>query len=372
MKELREILEAWERVRQYHRVAALATIVKAKGSTYRRPGARMLMTKEGGMVGSISGGCLEGDVFEHAKKVMESGQPVVVTYDTTSDDDLVWGLGLGCAGVVHVLIESVPTEGVSYLAFLAECAHEQRSGVLATAFRVEGKIAAGIGSRFMMREDGTHTATFEDPKLMAVVLRDARETLGTEQSVTREYTLEGGSAEVFIEAVQPPVPLLVFGAGHDAIPLVKLAKEIGWNITVVDSRPAFVSKERFPQADKVVLCDAGEVRKKVSIEKRSVVVIMTHNYAHDRDLLRGLMDVRVRYLGVLGPKIRTDALLADLRKGGTLPEDDWTSRLYSPVGVDIGAETPEEIALSILGEIRAVLSGRTGGLLRSRKGPIHG
>jgi len=330
----------------------------------------MLMTKEGGMTGSISGGCLEGDVFEHAKKVMESGQPVLVSYDTSSDDDLVWGLGLGCSGVVHVLIESLQT-GQHYLSFLSDCVRLERSGVLATVFRVEGNLNVKVGSRLVLPENGNSTNDIDHAELAALILQDARVALYSSRSSGKEYQLSVGSAEVFLEVIQPDIPLLIFGAGHDAIPLVRFAKQLGWNVTVVDSRAAFVSKDRFPEADGLILSDPEEVRKNISVDPRSVVVLMTHNYAHDRNILRELAHVRVRYLGVLGPKKRTEMLFDDLFKERAVPDDEWLGRVYSPVGLDIGAETPEEIALSIVGEIQAVLAGRSGGVLRSRKGPIH-
>ncbi len=370
MKELQDILNAVEKAKKRGQSAALVTIVKAKGSTYRRPGARMLMTKDGEMVGSISGGCLEGDVFEHAKKVMDSGQPVVVHYDTSSDDDLVWGLGLGCSGVVHVLIESLQHDP-AYLSFLAECVQMERSGVLATVFHVEGAPDAKMGSRLAVHEDGSSTSQIEDRELAAAVLRDAREALHSGRSKGQDYQLSGGRAEVFIEAIQPVIPLLLFGAGHDAIPVARLAKELGWNVTVVDSRPAFASAERFPEADRVILSNPEDVHKNMKVEHHHVAIIMTHNYSHDVNILNALLQSPVRYLGVLGPRKRTEMLLADLAKQGVTPTAEQLARLYSPVGIDLGAETPEEIALAIVGEIQAVLAGRTAGLLRNRKGPIH-
>ena len=368
MKELHEIVKAVERAGG--RSAALATVVKARGSTYRRPGARMFMTADGEMTGSISGGCLEGDVFEHAKKVMDSGTPVVVQYDTSSDDDLVWGLGLGCSGVVDVLIEPFPPES-GYLPFVTNCVVENRPGALATVFRLEGRTALKVGARLALKEDGSQVMSIGSRELEQFILPDAAEALRTGRSVVKEYRLENGVAEVFIESIQPAVSLLVFGAGHDSIPLVRLAKELGWNATVVDSRPAFATRERFPSAGNVILCNPEDVAAKVLVEPRNVAVIMTHNYAHDLKLLKALLPSGVRYLSVLGPRKRTDSLLKDLEKDGIAVTEDQLSRLYSPAGIDLGAETAEEIALSILGEIQAVLAGRSAGLLRNRKGSIH-
>lgn len=372
MKELEDVLKAAEKVKKSGGgKAAVVTIVKAKGSTYRRAGARMLMTLDGDMVGSISGGCLEGDVFEQAKKVMHSGEPVVAKYDTSSDDDAVWGLGLGCSGVVHVLIESLKDRNSDYLEFLSDCLKNQRSGLVATLFSVEGIPDAKIGSRLILREDGTASASIENVDLKTAILKDAQEVLQNGRSTVKEYSLPSGKAEVSLESVQLPLPLILFGAGHDAIPVVRLAKELGWNVTVVDSRSAFASKERFPQSDKVILSNASTMLENVSVNHHTVAVIMTHNYAHDLDILRELLKTKIRYLGILGPKKRTEKLFQDLEKEGIVPAKEQLAQIHSPAGLDIGAETPEEIAFAIIGEIQAALSGRSAGMLRDRKGPIH-
>jgi xanthine/CO dehydrogenase XdhC/CoxF family maturation factor len=370
LKELREILKKLELLNQRGEKAALATIVKTKGSTYRRPGARMLMTLDGEMTGSISGGCLEGDVFEHAKKVMNTGEPIVLSYDTSSDDDVVWGLGLGCNGVVHVLVESVE-EPSDHISFLSNCIQPQNYGVLATVFRIEGNPGVKPASRLSVAANGNTFGMNENPELRSAIVSDALKAMQNGRSMNKEYELPGGKVEVFIEVVQSPMPLVIFGAGHDAIPVVRLAKELGWNITVVDGRPAFATKERFPQADNVILSKPEDVSKNVSIDPRGAAIIMTHNYNHDVVILRQVLPLPLRYLGVLGPKKRTQKTLEDLRKEGIGQPDEAMNHIYSPVGIDIGAETPEEIALAIISEIQAVLAGRAGGMLRNRKGPIH-
>ncbi|HSE40952.1 MAG TPA: XdhC/CoxI family protein, partial [Acidobacteriota bacterium] len=359
MKELTEILKAAERLHQKKEGVALATIVKTKGSTYRRPGARMLMAENGEMIGSISGGCLEGDVFEHAKKVMKSGEPVLLKYDTSSDDDVVWGLGLGCNGVVHVLVESLPQKP-EYFSFMANCIEPQNWGVIATVFNVQGDADVKIGSRILVNKDGNVSGLQQNQALRSAIHSDAQQAIQSGHSMIKEYELANGKAEVFIEVIQSPMPLVIFGAGHDAIPVVRLAKELGWNITVVDGRPAFATKERFPQADNVILSKPEDVNKNVSIDPRGAAIIMTHNYNHDVTILRQILPLPVRYLGVLGPKRRTQKTLEDLRKEGIGQSEDVLNHVYSPIGIDIGAETPEEIALAIISEIQAVLAGRAG------------
>jgi xanthine/CO dehydrogenase XdhC/CoxF family maturation factor len=370
LKELTEILKAADRLIQKKEGVAIATVVKTKGSTYRRPGARMLMAADGEMIGSISGGCLEGDVFEHAKKVMKSGEPVLLKYDTSSEDDVVWGLGLGCNGVVHVLVESLPQKP-EYFSFISNCLQPEHLGVLANVFHVEGDIGVKQGSKILITKDGTNSGMPQNHELQSVIQSHAIQAIQSGRSMVKEYEFANGKAEVFIEVIQPPTPLVIFGAGHDAIPVTKLAKDLGWNVTVVDGRPAFATKERFPYADNVILSSPEDVHKNVSIDPRGAAIIMTHNYNHDVTILRQILRLPLTYLGVLGPKKRTQKTLEDLRKEGIAQSEDVLSHVYSPAGMDIGAETPEEIALAIISEIQAVLAGRSGGMLRNRKGPIH-
>ena len=415
MKELRDIVAAFEKVKTGGKTAAIATLVKASGSTYRRPGARMLMTSEGQMVGSLSGGCLEGDVFEQAQAVMTSGKPIVVQYDTMSDEDIIWGLGLGCNGIVQILIErleeespltqilhhppSLPYQGgnksqklaspepkevlrgvnndsgarfeLNHLAFLSDCLRLRHVGILATVFHVEGQVKAQVGTRLMVDPDGSVKSDIEDADLVAQIHNDTQQVLNDSRSKVKAYLLPTGKAEVFIEVIQPPVPLMIFGAGHDAVPLVRLAQELGWYVTVVDSRQADGTRSRFSSADEVVLSRPEGIGEQVQLDNRTVAVVMTHNYLHDLELLKILLPSPVRYLGILGPKSRTEKLLQDLQEQGITPTENQLQRFYSPVGLNIGADTPEEIALSIVAEIQAVLTNHSGGSLRNKLGPIH-
>ncbi|HBB35243.1 MAG TPA: xanthine dehydrogenase [Cyanobacteria bacterium UBA8803] len=369
---LQNILQAFEQTNQLGQSIALATLVKAQGSTYRRPGARMLMTSQGQMVGSLSGGCLEGDVYEQAQEVMASGKPIVVQYDTMSDEDIIWGLGLGCNGIVQILIERVEEESpFNPLAFLAKCIKCRQLGVLATVFYVEGQLKAQVGSRLMVYPDRTINTNIADADLVAQISDDSLPALDNKHSTIKAYPLATGQAEVFIEVIQPPVPLMIFGAGHDAVPLVRLAQELGWYVTVVDSRAGDSTKERFPNAHEVILGRPETIGDRIQLDNHTMAVVMTHNYLHDLELLKILLSSSVKYLGILGPKNRTEKLLQDLKEQGTIPTEQQLQRLYSPVGLAIGADTPEEIALSIVAEIQAVLAHRSGGSLRNQPGPIH-
>jgi len=363
MKEIQAIIAAFEQAKREQKIA-LATVIEVSGSTYRRPGAKMLMTASGNRIGSISGGCLEEDVFEQAQAVMASGKPAIVQYDTTSPDDIIWGLGLGCNGLVRVFIELLKPE-LNPISFIAESWQGRQIGVIATVVNSDTE----IGKYLMLQQD---SKVISDLKFIASnVLNDAHVALDKGKSLLKLYQLPQGEAEIFIEVIQPPVPLVIFGAGHDAQPVVEFAKALGWEVTVVDSRPDYANRERFLAADAIVISRAEQISEKVFLDSRTVAVVMTHNYLHDQEILGTLLPSAVSYIGVLGPKSRTQQLIQELQEAGIKPTSQQLQRLYGPVGIDIGADTPEAIALSIIAEIQAILNQRDGGFLRNRTQPIH-
>lgn len=368
MKELREILLAYPHLEAQGIPAALATVVAVSGSSYRRPGARMLMTADGPLAGGVSGGCLESDVFQRACQVMEQGKPDLVTYDTTEDGDIVFGVGLGCRGVIQILIEPLKSRRPD-LEFLTDLLRRREAGVCATVFRCEGEGGTRLGQRFLLAQSGAVCDGLRDTELMRSVFADAQSVLASGPSQTQEYALANGSVEVWFEAIMPTPALVVFGAGHDAPPLVRLAKEIGWHVTIADTRPAYATSERFPQADAVHAVSMDNALASITLDAKTSVVLLTHNYHQDLALLEQLLPLGISYLGILGPKRRTERLLADLPSG--LVTDEALAPLHSPIGLDIGADTPESIALSVLAEIQAMTAGRTGGFLRDRSGPIY-
>jgi xanthine/CO dehydrogenase XdhC/CoxF family maturation factor len=313
----------------------LATLVSATGSSYRRPGARLLITGKGERLGSISGGCLEEDVLAQAHKVLATGLPQTVTYDTTSENDLVWGVGLGCHGVVRVFIERLP---------------------------VQPAWAQALAEGFLARR----------PTDLAVVHGPAgREGLGTR--LASEWQTNGATAAgIFLETIEPPPALLIFGAGDDAQPLARFAHELGWRITVADPRPAFANSARFPHAAAVIVAPAMDLGQQVRIDPRTAAVVMTHHYVHDVPILRALLPQPLAYLGLLGPKQRAEKILGDLGRDGLTITAAMRERLHAPVGLDLGATAPESVALSIVAEIQASLTRRSAGHLRERTRPIHG
>lgn len=312
--------------------AALATLVQVEGSSYRRPGARLLLLADGRRVGSISGGCLEEDVLDHARRVIASGQAALVVYDTTTENDLVWGVGLGCQGVVRIFIEPLPAGRPAWLAVLRQNLRERRPTPLIVEYA--GTVSPGT--------------------------RLAAETTPGEPG-----------AGIFRETIAAPPALIICGAGDDAQPLARMALETGWHVTVADTRAAYATPERFAGVDQILAAPVGEIAAGLRPDARTFVVVMTHRYADDLAWLRTLLPRDFAYLGLLGPRQRTDRLLAELPAGGPAPTAAQLVKLHAPVGLDLGGGTPETVALSILAEIQTRLTGRTPGFLRDRAGPIH-
>jgi xanthine/CO dehydrogenase XdhC/CoxF family maturation factor len=370
LKELENIVAEAARALASGQSVALATVVGVEGSAYRLPGARMLIANGKWIAGSISGGCLEDDVVMRAREAIVKDEALVTTYDTTSDEDIVFGVGLGCKGVITILIEPIPRKNgqVDFLGFAKSCLEERTAGTVATVVRVHGHADAKPGSRLLLRQEQSRS-DITSLELKAKIERSIANTSEAAKLVT--LMLEHGSVEVFLERIEPPTPLVVFGAGHDAIPVVRLAKELGWHVTLVDHRPAYATAARFPLADRIVVSTPAGVGSKVALNAATLTLVMTHNYLRDLELLEMLLPSPVRYLGLLGPRRRTDQLLADLQQKGVQPTTDQLNRFYAPVGLDIGSEGPIEVALSILSEMQAVLTRHPGSHLKERKRPIH-
>jgi len=371
MNELAKIVAEAGRARASAQTIALATVVSIEGSAYRLPGARMLIAGGKWVAGSISGGCLEDDVVMRAEEAIKDNQAVVTTYDTTSDDDIVFGVGLGCKGIITILIEAIgPADpGVDFIGFAKTCLEGRTTGVVATVVHVQGEVKAKPGSRMVSRA-GASTTDITDNELKAKLANVMGKLLPPGASLTT-IPLQHGSAQVFIERIEPTPPLVVFGAGHDAMPVVHLAKELGWQVTVVDHRPAYATTARFPLADKVVVAAPDDVLSHIDVTGDTLALVMTHNYLRDLKLLEILLPSPVRYIGQLGPQKRTGQLLDDLRQKGVHPKPEQLARLYAPVGLDIGSESPAEVALSIVSEMQAVITDHTGGFIRAKRSHIH-
>lgn len=367
MSELHDVLKAIEEGRTGGHRMALATIVGVKGSTYRREGARLLIPEHGKPVGTISGGCLEGDVREAAKGVMEAGTSRLMRFDLTADDEVVWGWGLGCNGVIDVFVE--PAEGAFETAgALRQALDERRAVALATVIEAGASPGLTPGARMLIHPDGSAEDSLGDEGIDARSTRAAIESLEAERSRTVE--VEDG-VRVFIEVLAPPPRLLVCGAGHDAIPLVRSAAGLGWWVEVVDDRDSFLKPHRFPGATRFVKTEPIDAAGAAGVDDRTFVVVMSHNFLRDKDYLRSFLGEPVRYIGMLGPGARLERLLDTLKREGFDPNPADLEIVHGPAGLDLGGDGPEEVAWAIVAEIMAVWNGRSGGSLRDRSGPIH-
>ena len=371
MKELQDIIATWKQLQQEKQTATLATLVKVEGSTYRRPGARMLITRNGRHIGSISGGCLESDVIERSQEVFRTGIPILVKYDTTSEDDMIWGLGLGCQGIAYILIERLNANELNGLNAIDECLSQRQTSAVATVFRAEGVDKVRTSDRLMLFPNGKIINQISDRKLCSDIQQDLKTAIARRKSINKIYILPEAIVEVFLEVIQPPLSLIIFGAGFDVLPLVHFAKQLGWYVTVVDPKARSQTRERFSECDRLVLGSSEEIELQISFDEHTVGVIMTHNYLEDLELLSLLLSKSLIYIGILGPKTRTNRLLTDLQQQGIALDLKQLKDFYTPVGLDIGADNPEEITLAIIAEICSVTNNRQGGFLKNRPVPIH-
>jgi xanthine/CO dehydrogenase XdhC/CoxF family maturation factor len=368
VSEISDVLTAIESLSAQGRRMALATIVAVRGSTYRRPGARLLVPEDGTPIGNISGGCLEGDVADVARVVMEEGTARLAGWDLTADDDAVWGLGLGCNGAIEVFIE--PAERAAEVANALRTALGEEVPIsLVTVLESEDDALVAPGARLVVRPDGPVEGSLGHADVDADAIVAAREQLVAERSEI--HSLVRG-VRAFVEVLEPPLRLVICGAGHDAIPLTAAAAALGWQAIVVDDRPGLLTPERFPDAAGTVhVDDPSRVAEGVSIDRRTHVVVMTHNFLRDKAYLRALLGTEAGYLGMLGPAARTQRLLMELADEGVQIVEEDRARIHGPAGLDLGAEGPEEIAQAVVAEIVAVRRGREGGFLKHRPGPIH-
>lgn len=356
-KETAEILTRLAELKAAGRRAALATVVHIVGSAYRRPGAKFLIEETGETLGSVSGGCLEADVREIAKRVMESGVPSLRHYQTGADEDMVWGLGLGCNGSVDVFVQTA-TEGA-----LAE-----RSGDLRQLMAGDSPVAVltvvdggeNAGATLVLGPDGTVRGSLGSAGLDRLGAERAIDLVPTGRS-SLQMLFERG---VFCEVLSPPPHLLVCGAGDDARPLVSYAADAGFRVTVLDHRPALLAAEDFPQAARRVLGRPDDPGIDLPPAAHSLAVVKAHSLAIDREWARRLLTAGVPYVGMLGPRARTESILREI---GT----DGDGRVFGPVGLDLGADGPRQVALAIVAELLAFLAGREPRHLSQRKEAIH-
>jgi xanthine dehydrogenase accessory factor len=352
--ETRAVLDFLAAAHTAGKRAALATVVRVRGSAYRHEGAKLVVAEDGSTAGNVSGGCLEQDVREVALQVIRNGEPELRNYCSSADEIAAWDLGVGCEGQVDVYVE------------VAEARPRERglldgreSFAVAT---IVGMRDAGCGMRLVVTH---HTAEGDlgSAELNRKATARARELLETGDSGIHEIA----GRSVFFDVLEPPPQLVVLGAGEDARPLVRFAAEVGFRVVVVDRRPGYLTADRFPAASALIQSAGDALGEALSLDAECYAVVMNHNFADDQAYVRALLKTPVAYVGMLGPRQRTERILRNLAVEGPMDE----GRVYGPVGLDIGTDGAEQVALAVIAEILAVRSGRRARSLRERRAAIH-
>jgi xanthine dehydrogenase accessory factor len=336
------LLPLFQRERAAGRALALGVLVRTEGSTYRKPGALILIAGNGDYAGLISGGCLEGDLREHARAVIETGVAHTVGYDTRGADDLVWGLGLGCEGAMQILLLRAGADNdwqpLTHLAAALAARTATAVGVVVESSRADlppGSVALPAATR-----EGV-------PAVPAALERAAADG--------RACWVEDAATKVFVLPLALPPRILLLGAGPDTIPVVDLAARLNWKVTLVDHRPAYAVPAHFPAAERVLLARPEELGARLDLQRFSAAVVMSHHLPSDLTYLRALAASTIPFVGLLGPAKRRERLLADLGPDAQA----LRARLYAPVGLPLGGRSPESIALSIVGQLHAFVHAPT-------------
>ena len=364
--KLNKLIQGYELLSQQSGPVVLATIIETLGSTYQKAGARMLIAEDGEFTGLLGGGCFESDLREQADSVFADGQAKVVFYDMRSPDDAVWGLGLGCNGAVRVLLQLLTADNDFYpLDRIAQAYRQNETAVLATVCDTSDPEAVIGNTTYLpaIKQDQQFTL-LEDHPLYA---NGAKQALLQDKPAYIEHDIDDRKLTVFYDVIKPASRLLILGAGPDAVPVTEFAAKLGWHITLLDHRPAYIRPERFPAADQLLNITPGELNEKLDLDQFDALVLMTHSIDYDERYRKVIADSRIPYLGLLGPAKRRDRLLDSLGEKA----EGIKARVYGPIGLDIGAESPEEIALSIMAEIQAVINQRDGGQLFQKDLPLH-
>jgi len=364
MKEITDILKAYKKAVKAQQKTALATVVKVEGSSYRRPGARMLITEDGQLTGAISGGCLEGDALRKALSAIIQQENKLITYDTTDEEDAKIGVQLGCNGIVYILFEPIKDhDPLNPIVFLEALVAERENSVLVTLFSLTDK--SQPGTSMLYRKENFRSRVPD--AINEEVIENAAAVLDNQTSSFENYISGNHNLDCFFEFIPPPVSLVIAGAGNDAQPLAEIAYLLGWEVTIVDGRPTHASSERFPNAKRVLVVKPEQVLSQVHVDEQTAFVLMTHNYNYDLALLNLLLQTNAAYIGSLGPKNKLIRMLDELNCN----TEENELRVHGPVGLDIGAETAEEIAISIIAEIKAVFTNASTCSLKEKINPIH-
>ncbi|WP_293295094.1 XdhC/CoxI family protein [Allomuricauda sp.] len=372
MRELDMIISNYQELRLQEIRCILATVVHVEGSSYRRAGARMLVDEYGNITGAISGGCLEGDALRKALFTLDQQENKLVTYDTSDEDDAVIGAQLGCNGIIQVLFEPINyTDRHNPCELLRTVAEQEVPMAVSVVFNLD-KSQQQLGTSLVADENQAVSGQQLPDDLQQALLVKSREVINENASCFAELTTEEKTHFVFIQIHQPPVKLILVGAGNDAQILAQQADLLGWKVTVIDGRPTHANKERFMGTCQVIVAKPEQTLQNIGIDERTCFVLMSHNYNYDLSVLKLLLgNPVIPYIGILGPLKKYERMLNELADEGIEVSKKDLSKIHAPVGLEIGAETPAEIGLSVLAEIQSVLTNKEARPLKQKTEPIH-
>lgn len=370
MKEIKTIIKAYNEVDKATQQAALATVVRVEGSSYRRTGARMLVMDNGTWIGGISGGCLEGDALKRARLAINSSRPTLITYDTSEDDPHQIGVGLGCNGIIDVLFCPLDFDDPqNQVEILKSCVQESRDThtLITITGLSEGWQLPKTGEIIKYKGSG-NLSIFGDRILEAEMDKQIQHQIAEKKSAPYSFeSQDGRTADLFIEILPPEIHVVLVGHQYDVYPMSRLFKELGWRVSIV---------AELIKINSLIKEIADEIRTpaefpELIIDEHTAIILMSHDYKTDKKNLPKALSTNASYIGMLGPRVRSERIWAELEQEGQAVTGDEMARIFAPLGLDIGAVNPEEIALSLAAGIRAAFSGRDGSFLRDRRSPIH-
>ena len=347
---VRALTEFFDVRRQRHAPIALATVVETRGSTYSKAGALMLIDENGVFQGMLSGGCLEGDLAIHAQAVIETGRPQLQTYDLGADNDELWGLGVGCDGLMKVLLQPVAAANDYEPLATVLAALDGRVPAIASTIIESSLAAAPVGATLVLLDDEVSAFGLDDD-IAETIAVGMRAGLATGETSSESLSRDEGEVLVLHSLIRPALRLLILGGGLDAEPLVRFTSELGWKCTVTDHRPAYIEQGNFTGAERVICSSTDDLQSNVEFDQFDAAIVMSHHLASDRAYLGYMAASDIAYVGLLGPVGRHDRLLSELGDDGK----NLAGRLHGPAGLDLGSHGPAAIALSIVAQLQQLL-----------------
>lgn len=370
MKEIKAIVQAYNEIDCSIMHAALATVVRVEGSSYRRTGARMLVLENGTWVGGISGGCLEGDALKRARLAINSAKASLITYDTSEDDPHQIGVGLGCNGIIDVLFSPINFKDLNNpIEVLKFCLTSPRKTHVLLCINSIGSTETSLrAGQLIEYKDDTSIQQLGTKKLQAELNLLVKHQIAENRSGTINLKDEANNTlSIFVEILPPEIHVILMGHQYDVYPMSRLLKELGWRVSIIADLIKVNTKIR-DLVDHIKPIDALD---ELVVDEHTAIVLMSHNYKTDKRNLPIALKTKSLFIGMLGPRVRAEKIWQELAEEGFNISVEDMQRIHAPIGLDIGAVSPEEIALSLAAGIKTAFSGRSGQFLRERKSPIY-